>query len=243
MANERAQRRIERILDQIDAAEAAEDWQRVETLASDILDLDETNREALAYRRAAERRRSEAPSPSPDAEPSALVSQPTAFANGRYVVRRFLGEGGKKRVYLAHDSRLDRDVAFALIKTEGLDAASRERITREAQAMGRLGNHPNIVTVYDIGEEQEQPFLVLPVLEGGDIEGLIENASEHKLSLEQAIKLAAETCEGLAFLHSKGIVHRDVKPGNTWLTNDGRAMIGDFGLAVAVDRSRLTQAG
>src|SRR5207244_3498288 len=84
--------------------------------------------------------------------------------NGRYEVRRFLGEGGKKRVYLAHDTLLDRDVAFALIKlvlsgaegTEGLDAAARQRISREAQAMGRLGDHPNIVTIYDIGEEPGQ---------------------------------------------------------------------------------------
>jgi len=85
--------------------------------------------------------------------------QPTSFANGRYVVKRFLGEGGKKKVYLAHDASLDRDVAFALIKTEGLDPstssgqAAIERIKREAQAMGRLGTHPNIVPIFDIGEE------------------------------------------------------------------------------------------
>jgi len=199
----------------------------------------------------------EAGAPLPAARPpSTQPALPTSFAGGRYVMRRFLGEGGKKRVYLAHDARLDRDVAFALIKTEGLDAAARERITREAQAMGRLGNHPNIVTVYDIGEEpgtrnQEpgegaaaaQPYLVLPVLEGGDVEGLIEKAPEHKLPIEQAVRIGIDTCEGLAFAHAKGIIHRDVKPGNTWLTTDGRAMVGDFGLAVAVDRSRLTQAG
>jgi len=84
--------------------------------------------------------------PTPVAAP-----QPTSFANGRYTVKRFLGEGGKKKVYLVHDASLDRDVAFALIKTEGLDAAARERITREAQAMGRLGTHPHIVTVHDFG--------------------------------------------------------------------------------------------
>ena len=75
---------------------------------------------------------------------------------------KFLGEGGKKRVYLAHDAQLDRDVAFALIKTEGLDEQARQRITREAQAMGRLGSHPHIVTVYDIGEENGQPYLSYP---------------------------------------------------------------------------------
>ena len=67
-------------------------------------------------------------------------------------MKRILGEGGKKKVYLAHDATLDRDVAFALITTEGMDSTSRTRIQREAQAMGRLGAHPHIVTVFDLGE-------------------------------------------------------------------------------------------
>ncbi len=75
------------------------------------------------------------------------------------------------------------------------------------------------------------------------MEGVIEEAEDHKLSIEQAVKIATETCLGLQFSHQKGIIHRDLKPGNVWLAEDGRAMIGDFGLAVAVDRSRLTQAG
>jgi hypothetical protein len=223
------------------------DWTTVRDRASAVLAADPENTDAKAYLEMAARGLAgDTPAPPASEAPSTLsptAAQPDSFANGRYVVRRFLGEGGKKKVYLAHDSRLDRDVAFALIKTEGLDAAARERITREAQAMGRLGSHPNIVTVYDIGDESGQPFLVLPVLEGGDVEGLIEKAPEHKLPLEEVVRIGADTCEGLEFLHTKGLVHRDVKPGNTWLTNEGRAMIGDFGLAVAVDRSRLTQAG
>jgi serine/threonine protein kinase len=78
--------------------------------------------------------------------PTRLISpQPTSFSAGRYQVKKFLGEGGKKKVYLAHDTTLDRDVAFALIKTEKLDEVARTRIKREARAMGRLGDHPNIV--------------------------------------------------------------------------------------------------
>ena len=101
---------------------------------------------------------------------------PTFFANGRYVVKRFLGEGGKKEVYVAHDTVLDRDVAFALIKTEGLDQVARERISREAQAMGRLGTHPHVVTVFDLGEEpplsglgegRGQPYMVTELMGGG----------------------------------------------------------------------------
>ena len=124
-------------------------------------------------------------------------------------------------------------MAFALIKTEGLDEASRVRVQREAQAMGRLGDHPNIVTVYDIGEENGAPYMVLPVLAGGDVEGVIEKAPEQRMPLQRALKIAIETCRGLEFAHGKRIVHRDLKPGNVWLAEDGTAKIGDFGLAVA----------
>ena len=152
-------------------------------------------------------------------------------------------------MYLAHDTTLDREVAFALIKSEGLDDTSRERIQREAQAMGRLGSHPHIVTVFDLGQEpstsssQDQPYMVTELMGGGGVEGLIENADGHRLSVERAISIAAETCRGLEFAHRRGIVHRDLKPGNVWLTSDGVAKIGDFGLAVALDRSRLTTEG
>ncbi|TES83276.1 MAG: zinc-ribbon domain-containing protein [Dehalococcoidia bacterium] len=169
--------------------------------------------------------------------------EPTSFAGGRYQVNKFLGEGGKKKVYLTRDTVLDRDVAFALIKTEKLDDKSRTRITREAQAMGRLGDHPNIVTIHDMGEHEGQPYIVLPVMVGGDVEGLIEKATEHRLPLDKAIGIGKCVCQGLEFAHSKGIIHRDLKPGNVWLSADGTAKIGDFGLAVAVDLSRLTQSG
>jgi tetratricopeptide (TPR) repeat protein len=169
--------------------------------------------------------------------------QPTSFAGGRYQVKKFLGEGGKKKVYLAHDTVLDRDVAFALIKTEKLDENARTRLKREAQAMGKLGDHPNIVTVYDFGDHDGQPYIVLPVMPGGDVEGLIEKAPEHRLPLEEVVEIGRCVCLGLEFAHSKGIIHRDLKPGNVWLSADGTAKIGDFGLAVAVDLSRLTQSG
>ncbi|HYS93259.1 MAG TPA: serine/threonine-protein kinase, partial [Candidatus Acidoferrales bacterium] len=201
-------------------------------------------------------------------EPTLPTSFPTSFAAGRYEVKRFLGEGGKKRVYLAHDTTLDRDVAFALIKTDGLDDTARERIAREAQAMGRLGAHPHIVTVFDLGEEAGQPYMVTELMGGGDVEGVIERAPDHKLPLERALAIAEQVCQGLEFAHAQQIVHRDLKPGNVWLTTHlspgpfpagegetavpsprggglGRgqggggevvAKIGDFGLAVAIDR-------
>src|SRR4030095_9956258 len=166
-----------------------------------------------------------------------------SFVGGRYQVKRFLGEGGKKRVYLCHDTKLDRDVAFALIRTEGLNAEGETRIRREAQAMGRLGDHPNIVPVYDIGEEGGRPYLVTQLMGGGDGEGWIEKADAHRVPLETALRIADQVCQALEYAHSKGIVHRDLKPGNVWLTADGTAKLGDFVLAVALDKSRLTQAG
>jgi tetratricopeptide (TPR) repeat protein len=134
-------------------------------------------------------------------------------------------------------------VAFALIKTEKLDDASRARVSREARAMGRLGDHPNIVAIYDMGENQGQPYIVIPVMPGGDVESLIQQAPEHHLPLDKAIDIAKAVCRGLEFAHSKGVIHRDIKPGNIWLGADGTAKIGDFGLALAVDLSRLTQPG
>ena len=247
MASERIQRRIDRLLDEADAAISRYEWEGLREAAQAVLRLDPNNNDALAYLAAAERDTGSSQpgqaNPTPPTVSAPIAEQPTSFANGRYQVKRFLGEGGKKKVYLAHDTTLDREVAFALIKTEGLDETSRTRIQREAQAMGRLGSHPHIVTVFDLGEEQDQPYMVTELMGGGDVEGVIEDAENHRLPLEQAIKIAVETCRGMEFAHSRGIVHRDLKPGNVWLTADGIAKIGDFGLAVALDRSRLTTEG
>ena len=84
-------------------------------------------------------------------------------------------------------------MAFAQIKTEGLDDTSRSRIQREAQAMGRLGSHPHIVTVFDLGEEGVQPYMVTEIMGGGEVEALIEDAPNHLLPLEQAVKIAEES--------------------------------------------------
>jgi serine/threonine protein kinase len=181
------------------------------------------------------------------APPKAAAQQaaplPASFADGRYTVSRFLGEGGRKRVYLAHDAKLDRDVAFAVIKTEGLDADGLSRVQREAQAMGRLGDHPNIVTVFDTGDEKGHPYIVSQYMAGGDLAAMLKGREDHRLPIEQAVRIAEQVCAGLEHAHARGIVHRDLKPGNIWFDSPGVAQIGDFGLAVALDRSRLTMAG
>jgi hypothetical protein len=252
MPSERVQRQIDRLLDEAEAAVRELNWTVVRDRARAVLAFDSDNVDAKAFLEAAQKGLGASPAdarggvagPSSMAE-SAKVSPPlpTSFVNGRYAVKRMLGEGGKKRVYLTHDTLLDRDVAFALIKTEGLDEAGKQRILREAQVMARLSDHPHIMPVYDLGEESGQPYMVLPLMPGGDVEGVIRKAPDHKVPLEKAIQLTIQVCQGLEFAHEKGIIHRDLKPGNVWLANDGTAKIGDFGLAVAVDRSRLTQAG
>jgi len=251
MASERIQGRIDRLLDEVDEAMRELNWEQVRDRSQAVLALDPNNQDALTFLAAAERALggSTAPTtvthtaPTLTTTPATTPDQPTSFANGRYQVKRFLGEGGKKKVYLAHDTTLDREFAFALIKTDGLDETSRTRIQREAQAMGRLGSHAHIVTVFDLGEEGDQPYMVTELMGGGDVEGIIEDAENHRLPLEQAIKIAQEACRGMEFAHSRGIVHRDLKPGNVWLTSDGIAKIGDFGLAVSLDQSRITQEG
>lgn len=183
------------------------------------------------------------PDATPAKESTTSANEPISFVDGRYQVKKKLGEGGKKKVYLVHDKKLGRDVAFALIKTENLDEDGRKRVTREAQAMGKLGDNPHIVSIFDIGEINDQPYIVIPLMGGGDVEALIEKAPDHKLPLDQTISIAKAVCQGLIFVHSKGVIHRDLKPGNVWLTDDGTAKIGDFGLAVMTDVSRLTMEG
>jgi serine/threonine protein kinase/tetratricopeptide (TPR) repeat protein len=134
-------------------------------------------------------------------------------------------------------------VALGIRSAEQGKEEERSRVIREAQAMARLGDHPHILQIHDLGEENGQPYMVLPFMPGGDVEVLIEKAPDHRLPLEQVVKLSKEVCRGLEFAHSRGIVHRDLKPSNVWMTTDGTAKLGDFGLAVAADRVRLTQEG
>ncbi|MCH7906474.1 MAG: serine/threonine protein kinase, partial [Chloroflexi bacterium] len=235
MTSERVQRRIDGLLDQAEEAVVARDWSAVDEIAQSVLAVDPENGDAVAFLAMAAPHVGSADgaqtsagsgsaspvgkSPLPVTEGEgegrtavASASTPTSFADGRYQVSKFLGEGGKKRVYLAHDTLLDRDVAFALIKTEGFDDTSKERITREAQAMGRLGTHPNIVTVFDLGTEDDAPFMVTELMGGGDVEGLLEDAEDNRLSLGQTIEMGKAICEGLQFAHSQGVIHRDIKP-------------------------------
>lgn len=174
------------------------------------------------------------------AAPEPLPSDvPAQIADGRYRVRSFLGQGGRKRVFLAEDMPSGTDVAVALFDTENVAAAVQARARREAQAMRKLGDHPHVVRVIDTGVEGDNPFIVSEYMPGGDVESLL--ASEGgSLEVERAIGIASDVTRALEHAHARGIVHRDLKPANVWLDDDGAARLGDFGLATTDGRSRVS---
>lgn len=180
------------------------------------------------------------PAPTPAISPAPA---PTRIASGRYQVERLLGEGAKKRVFLARDTRLGREVALALVKSEGLDEAGRTRLQRETRAMGRLGDHPYVVSVHDIAEEGDQIYIVSQLMSGGSLESLLAEGDGHGLSIDQCLKIADQLAQALDHAHGHDIIHRDLKPGNVWLDQNGDVALGDFGLAVSIDRTRVTQDG
>src|SRR4051812_32252696 len=170
-------------------------------------------------------------------------SGPKQLAGGRYEVQRFLGEGGRKRVYLAHDTMLDRDVAIGIVKTSGLDEEGRVRVLREAQSMARLGDHPHVVTVHDIGHEDGDPYIVSQYMAGGSLDEMLEQAPDRRLALDTTLRIGEGLTQALEYAHERGVVHRDLKPAHVFLTEDGVAKLGDFGLAFSSERRRITQIG
>ena len=146
-----------------------------------------------------------------------------------YRITRTLGQGAFGTVYLAQDTLLDRPVAIKeLTPAAQADSVAFQRFLQEARAAGSL-NHPNIVTVYALKPTDAAVYLVMEYLPGGSLRGLLNERG--RLPVEDAVRIAADVCDGLAAAHAKGIVHRDVKPENILLTADGRAKVGDFGIA------------
>jgi formylglycine-generating enzyme required for sulfatase activity len=149
---------------------------------------------------------------------------------GRYRVLRELGAGGMGVVFEAEDTRLDRRVALKVMRVEAAaHKDGRARFQREARAAAAL-DHEHIVTVFEFGEENGAPFLVMPLLRGESLDARLKR--QKPLPLAEALRIAAEMAEGLAAAHEARLVHRDVKPGNVWLTSPGgQVKLLDFGLA------------
>jgi eukaryotic-like serine/threonine-protein kinase len=162
---------------------------------------------------------------------------------GRYEVEKELGHGAMATVYKAVDPIIGRVVAIKTIRLEqgfGLEAEElRQRLYREAQSAGNL-NHPNIVTIYDIGEEGDLSYIAMEFVEGETLEGWMQK--NRILPVEQTVAIIEQIAAGLDFAGARGITHRDIKPGNVLLTADGRAKIADFGIA-KFSTSKMTQTG
>jgi eukaryotic-like serine/threonine-protein kinase len=160
---------------------------------------------------------------------------------GRYEIKHVLGTGGMSSVYCAFDTLLERNVALKVLHDQyGGDEEYVERFRREARSVAQL-SHPNIVTVIDRGEEDGKQFIVFEIIEGENLKELVERGGP--LPVRRALELGLEVGRALAFAHGQGLVHRDVKPQNVLLNDEGRAKVTDFGIARVLDAVGQTETG
>src|SRR5688572_4187523 len=161
---------------------------------------------------------------------------------GKYQIAEQIGRGGMGAVYKASDPLLKRVVALKVI-SENVDESDelRARFFREAQACAQL-SHPNIITIYDLGEDAGRLYIVMEYLEGEELKQLITQRRE--LPIESKLALMVQICDGLAYAHQKGIIHRDIKPSNVFILKNGVAKVLDFGVArITSANDDLTQTG
>lgn len=155
-------------------------------------------------------------------------------AIGRYVVGKVIGSGGMGIVYLARDSELDREIALKFLSRDlSHDPDWRSRFRREAQAIAKL-NHPNIVTIHEVGEHNGWPFIAMENVKGESIDSYV---ASQRPSIEGVLELAMQITDGLTEAHNHSIVHCDIKPTNVLVSHRGRVKIVDFGLALLLDRA------
>jgi len=150
----------------------------------------------------------------------------------RYIVGPCIGRGGMAEVYEGHDTRLDRSVAVKVLKAQYAgDEVLRRRLTSEARAAARL-SHPNVARVYDVGEHDGLPYIVMELVSGGTLAGRLQDPP---MGQGAAVRLTIQVLAALDAAHRAGILHRDIKPANILLTEEGEAKVTDFGIAKAVE--------
>jgi serine/threonine-protein kinase len=169
------------------------------------------------------------------------VTEIGTVLGGRYRLVELLGQGGMATIYRARDNQLERDVAVKILRPEyGADPDFIDRFRHEAQAAASL-NHPGIVAVHDYGTDPAGPYIVMEVVEGEDLSTIIRRTGA--LPPRAAARLVAQAARAVAAAHDRGIVHRDIKPGNLLVARDGRLKVTDFGIARALSESGLTLPG
>lgn len=160
---------------------------------------------------------------------------------GRYRIQRLLGEGGMSRVYLATDQRLDRAVAVKVLRDDlAGDSELAASFDREARIAASL-SHPNIVSIFDVGQDGGQSFIVMELVDAQPLRQYID--SDAPFQPRDVMTIMDQLCDALDYAHGQGIVHRDLKPENILITTQGRVKIGDFGIARNLDSATLTAAG
>jgi predicted ATPase/tRNA A-37 threonylcarbamoyl transferase component Bud32 len=162
--------------------------------------------------------------------------------DGRYAILKKIGEGGKGVVYKARDTVLNRVVAIKMLKSAVSSEEVYSRFMREAQAVAKL-NHPNIVSIHDIGKEDEKQFFVLEFVDGMSLRDLMRTYPEGKCDIQTVLRVSIDICNALQYAHSQDVLHRDIKPENILITEEGTAKLMDFGLAKMLDQSSITQEG
>src|SRR5579885_1195562 len=161
--------------------------------------------------------------------------------NGRYRLEARIGAGGMSTVYRAHDETLERPVAIKLMNREvASDSDQLERFRREARAVAQL-SHPHVVGVIDAGEDEGRPYIVFEYVEGETLKERIRRAG--RLPIAEAVAYAIEIARALGAAHARHIVHRDVKPQNVLIDEEGSAKVTDFGIARTLDEEGLTADG
>ena len=159
--------------------------------------------------------------------------------DGRYQIVRNIGEGGMANVYLAYDTILEREVAVKILRGDlATDEKFVKRFQREAKAASSL-NHPNIVEMYDVGEDDGNYFIVMEYIDGKTLKSLIKKRGA--LSLPEVVDIMLQLTSAIACAHDSYIIHRDIKPQNVLILEDGRVKITDFGIAIALNSAELTQ--